>query len=76
MLMYPGLYLVDHGHFQYNCFSIGLTLWAVASLMSKRDLVASAFFTLALSYKQMELYHAFPIFFYLLGNAYWGRENW
>lgn len=28
-LMYPGLILIDNCHFQYNCISLGLFLWAV-----------------------------------------------
>ncbi|KAG1691847.1 Dolichyl pyrophosphate Man9GlcNAc2 alpha-1,3-glucosyltransferase [Nymphon striatum] len=75
MLLYPGLYLIDHGHFQYNCVSIGFTLWAIVAIQCRRELVASLFFCLALNYKQMELYHAFPIFFYMLGQAWHGKEN-
>jgi len=42
---------------------------AVAALMMDRDCSASFFFMLAVSYKQMELYHALPFFFYLLGKC-------
>lgn len=54
---------------RYNCVSLGLTLWAIIGLGSGRDLLGSAAFMLALSYKQMELYHATPFFFYLLGKC-------
>ena len=67
LLAYPGLILIDHGHFQYNAASLGLFLMAVAALMRGKDLTGSLLFVLALNYKQMELYHALPIFFYLLG---------
>ena len=85
ILINPTLTLIDHGHFQYNCVSLGLmqmalyyilktTTTSAASnnknrpILKKRWLVlASFFFTLALNYKQMELYHALPFFFYLLG---------
>jgi len=38
----------------------------VTSLCLKADVLGSVLFCLALNYKQMELYHAFPFFFYLL----------
>lgn len=69
MLMYPGLILIDYGHFQYNCVSLGLALAAVTSLANMQDVLGSALFCLALNYKQMELYHAMPFFCYLLGSC-------
>ncbi|KAI1306506.1 Dolichyl pyrophosphate Man9GlcNAc2 alpha-1,3-glucosyltransferase [Halotydeus destructor] len=65
-LVYPGLILIDHGHFQYNCISLGLTVWAVYFLSRNEHFLASSAFSLALNYKQMSLYHALPFFFYLL----------
>ncbi len=87
ILINPTLTLIDHGHFQYNCVSLGLmqialyyilkTTTSSATSSNKNILTikikgrwlvsASCFFTLALNYKQMELYHALPFFFYLLG---------
>ncbi|RWS22654.1 dolichyl pyrophosphate Man9GlcNAc2 alpha-1:3-glucosyltransferase-like protein [Leptotrombidium deliense] len=66
-LLYPGLILIDHGHFQYNCVSLGLTLFAVIFLESGSLIFGSLAFCLALNYKQMSLYHALPFFAYLLG---------
>nr|CAH8837924.1 unnamed protein product [Trichobilharzia regenti] len=66
MLTYPGIILIDHGHFQYNCISLGLYLASVNCLLLQWDIFASILFCLALCYKQMELYHSLPIFFYLL----------
>ena len=37
--------------------------------------VASVLFMLAVSYKQMELYHALPFFFYLLGKCAFSQVN-
>ncbi|XP_055933650.1 dolichyl pyrophosphate Man9GlcNAc2 alpha-1,3-glucosyltransferase-like [Argiope bruennichi] len=68
-LLYPGLILIDHGHFQYNSVSLGFTLWAIISMMSGHDLIGAAFFCLALHYKQMSLYYALPFFCYLLGTC-------
>ncbi|CAL4124291.1 unnamed protein product [Meganyctiphanes norvegica] len=69
LMIYPGIFLIDYGHFQYNNASLGLLIAAVTAIMSGKDCLASVFFSLALNYKQMELYHALPIFFYLLGTC-------
>ncbi|XP_077869978.1 dolichyl pyrophosphate Man9GlcNAc2 alpha-1,3-glucosyltransferase-like [Saccoglossus kowalevskii] len=69
ILLYPGLMLIDHGHFQYNCISLGLTLWAIIGMLSGRELLGSMAFVLALNYKQMELYHALPFFCFLFGRC-------
>lgn len=68
MLIYPGLILIDHGHFQYNCFSLGLFITAVTALLKNSSIIGSILFVAALNYKQMELYHSLPIFFYILGK--------
>ncbi|KAJ8392550.1 hypothetical protein AAFF_G00074280 [Aldrovandia affinis] len=69
ILLYPGLILIDHGHFQYNSVSLGLALWGVLGLGLGWDLLGALAFTLALNYKQMELYHSLPFFCYLLGKC-------
>jgi alpha-1,3-glucosyltransferase len=69
LLTTPSLILIDHGHFQYNSISLGLAVWAVVSMLSRRYYLSCILFSLALNYKQMELYHAFPFFFFLLGKA-------
>ncbi|XP_038650430.1 dolichyl pyrophosphate Man9GlcNAc2 alpha-1,3-glucosyltransferase isoform X4 [Scyliorhinus canicula] len=69
VLLYPGLILIDHGHFQYNSISLGLAVWGLLGLLFDRVLFGSVAFCLALNYKQMELYHALPFFCYLLGNS-------
>uniref|UniRef100_A0A668APD1 Alpha-1,3-glucosyltransferase n=1 Tax=Myripristis murdjan TaxID=586833 RepID=A0A668APD1_9TELE len=68
-LLYPGLILIDYGHFQYNGVSLGLALWGVLALGLGWDALGSMAFSLALNYKQMELYHALPFFCYLLGKS-------
>ncbi|XP_030311066.1 dolichyl pyrophosphate Man9GlcNAc2 alpha-1,3-glucosyltransferase isoform X2 [Calypte anna] len=70
ILLYPGLILIDHGHFQYNSVSLGLALWGVLFLSYDWDLLGSVAFCLALNYKQMELYHSLPFFCYLLGKCF------
>lgn len=70
-LLYPGIILIDHGHFQYNCVSLGLFLWATFFVIAiENDFLCTVFFCLALNYKQMELYHALPFFVYLLRKCF------
>ena len=69
LLLQPSLVLIDHGHFQYNCASLGLALWGVLGILTNHDILGSLAFSLALNYKQMELYHAMPFFCYLLGKS-------
>uniref|UniRef100_A0A673LWQ2 Alpha-1,3-glucosyltransferase n=1 Tax=Sinocyclocheilus rhinocerous TaxID=307959 RepID=A0A673LWQ2_9TELE len=69
ILLYPGLILIDYGHFQYNSVSLGLALWGTLGLGLGWDLFGCLAFTLTLNYKQMELYHSLPFFCYLLGKC-------
>ncbi|CAG2177678.1 unnamed protein product, partial [Oppiella nova] len=69
-LINPALILIDYGHFQYNCVSLGLVIWTVNCLMRGHDVLAAIVFSLALNYKQMTLYYAFPIFWYLLSLCF------
>ncbi|XP_011298859.1 dolichyl pyrophosphate Man9GlcNAc2 alpha-1,3-glucosyltransferase [Fopius arisanus] len=76
-LLYPGLILIDHGHFQYNSISLGLFILAVLFMSKKLISLASIFFVLALNYKQMELYHSLPFFFHILGlSLRMSRDSW
>ncbi|XP_069683743.1 dolichyl pyrophosphate Man9GlcNAc2 alpha-1,3-glucosyltransferase [Periplaneta americana] len=68
-LIYPGQIIIDHGHFQYNGISLGLSIAAIGAIIKGRDFLASILFCLSINYKQMGLYHAFPFFFYLLGTC-------
>ncbi|XP_075529142.1 ALG6 alpha-1,3-glucosyltransferase garnysstan [Dermacentor variabilis] len=72
-LIVPGLVLIDHGHFQYNCVSLGLALAAVAFIERESPLLSAVAFSLALNYKQMALYYAIPFFCYLLGCCFQQR---
>lgn len=69
ILLNPCLILIDHGHFQYNCISLGLTIGAVAAILHKNDLIACSLFSLALNHKQMSLYFAPAFFGHLLGKC-------
>ncbi|RZC33471.1 Alg6 Alg8 domain containing protein [Asbolus verrucosus] len=68
-LLYPGIILIDHGHFQYNCVSLGFAIFATIFVLHKCNIAASICFCVALNYKQMELYHALPFFMYLLSSC-------
>lgn len=69
ILLNPCLILIDHGHFQYNCISLGLTVGAVAAVLSERQLSACVLFSLALNHKQMSAYFAPAFFSHLLGKC-------
>ncbi|CAH9067209.1 unnamed protein product [Cuscuta europaea] len=74
ILLNPCLILIDHGHFQYNCISLGLAVAAVCAILCDRDLVGSMLFTLALNHKQMSAYFAPAFFSYLLGKCLMHRS--
>ncbi|KAJ7332643.1 hypothetical protein JRQ81_014823 [Phrynocephalus forsythii] len=65
ILLYPGLILIDYGHFH-----LGFALWGVLFLSYDLDVLGSVAFCFALNYKQMELYHSLPFFCYLLGKCF------
>ena len=71
-MMQPAIVLIDHGHFQYNTVALGLSLWSFyyMTLSWKHCIVASILFCLALSFKQMTLYYAPAVFFFLLGRCF------
>eukprot|EP00126_Sphaerothecum_destruens_P009780 Sdes_comp20583_c0_seq2m15536 len=75
ILLQPGLLLIDHCHFQYNCVSLGLSLYSIAFFLDDFDFLGCFFFVLALNYKQMSLYFAPTIFFYLLGKTFRREKN-
>jgi alpha-1,3-glucosyltransferase len=74
-LLFPGQIIIDNGHFQYNNISLGLAALAVAALLYDRIYLGSLMFVLALNYKQMELYHALPFFFYLLHKCFEKKQS-
>ncbi|KAJ0868981.1 putative dolichyl-P-Glc:Man(9)GlcNAc(2)-PP-dolichol alpha-1,3-glucosyltransferase [Helianthus annuus] len=53
----------------FNCISLGLTVGAIATVLSDKDLVASFLFSLAINHKQMSAYYAPAFFSYLLGKC-------
>ncbi|XP_075402461.1 dolichyl pyrophosphate Glc1Man9GlcNAc2 alpha-1,3-glucosyltransferase isoform X4 [Tenrec ecaudatus] len=61
-----GLIVVDHIHFQYNGFLLGLMLLSIARLFQKRDLEGAILFAVLLHFKHIFLYVAPAYGIYLL----------
>ncbi|XP_068139855.1 LOW QUALITY PROTEIN: probable dolichyl pyrophosphate Man9GlcNAc2 alpha-1,3-glucosyltransferase [Drosophila tropicalis] len=68
-MIYPGQILIDNGHFQYNNISLGMAALAIAAALREKYSLTAFVFTLALNYKQMELYHSLPFFVFILGSC-------
>ncbi|KAK9860459.1 hypothetical protein WJX84_007901 [Apatococcus fuscideae] len=68
-LLQPALLLMDHGHFQYNCISLGFTAGAAAAIASNCVHLGSGLFCLALNHKHMAAYFAPAFFAHLLGRC-------
>jgi alpha-1,3-glucosyltransferase len=67
MICNPALLIIDHGHFQYNSISLGLTVASIYCIVSNRYVRGAFLFCAALNHKQMTLYFAPAIFSHLLG---------
>ncbi|KAI9208062.1 glycosyl transferase [Polychytrium aggregatum] len=75
VLLQPALILVDHGHFQYNSAMLGFVAWTAALVGFDQNVLAAITFCCALFFKQMSLYYALPVFFYLLGRCIKGPNG-
>lgn len=64
----PALSLIDHGHFQYNCVSLGLFVACLAAFTCRRQNLAIFFYCISVFFKQMNLYYAPAVAAYLLGT--------
>jgi hypothetical protein len=74
LLLNPANIIVDHGHFQYNCISLGCALAAAAAICQGWHVLGSIFFCAALNHKQMSLYYAPAFFAHLLGRCFQARS--
>ncbi|KAJ3334245.1 glycosyl transferase [Gonapodya sp. JEL0774] len=70
----PGFLIVDHIHFQYNGFLLGIFLWSVAEVMEGNDLLGGAIFAALLNFKHIFLYLAPAYFVYLLRHYCFARD--
>ncbi|XP_031110481.1 probable dolichyl pyrophosphate Glc1Man9GlcNAc2 alpha-1,3-glucosyltransferase [Ipomoea triloba] len=62
----PGLIIVDHLHFQYNGFLLGLLLLSLSALEEGRDLLGGFLFAILLCFKHLFAVAAPVYFVYLL----------
>lgn len=67
VLLQPALILIDHGHFQYNTISLGLSMAGAISILRGWHVVGSILYCCAINHKHMALYFAPAFFGYLLG---------
>lgn len=61
--------------FRYNCVALGFTLWAVVHFLRENFAIGSVLFLCSLLFKQMSLYYAPTMFFFLLGRVLLGRRG-
>lgn len=66
----PSLILIDHGHFQYNSVMLGLWLFSLVDLLHENYVLASIWFITSIFFKQMALYYAPFIFFFILSKLF------
>ena len=69
-LIQPCLIMIDNGHFQYNSVMIGFFILSIACFFQSRWILGCIFFSCSVLFKQMGLFWALPVFFYLLGQSY------
>ncbi|KAJ2587988.1 Glucosyltransferase-like protein [Coemansia sp. RSA 1722] len=69
-LLHPCLLLIDHGHFQYNSVMLGFLVWAVYFAAQEHYVYMAVAFCCALMFKQMALYYAPAVFFFLLAKCF------
>ncbi len=56
-LFQPGSVLMDHGHHQYNCVTLGLALGAAAAIHRDRDLLGTILFCLRYASSWLVLFY-------------------
>jgi len=69
LFLHPALLLIDHVHFQYNGFLLGVLVASIAMVSERRYLLGGALFAVALNLKHINLYIA-PVYFVFLLRAY------
>lgn len=68
-----GLLIVDHIHFQYNGFLLGVLLASCVAMGQRRILVSAALFSILLNLKHLYLVLA-PVYFVVILRGWcWGR---
>lgn len=72
---HPGLLLVDHVHFQYNGFLLGLLVLSISYLQRGQDLYGGIVFAVLLNFKHIFIYAAPVYFVYLLRHYCFEEEQ-
>lgn len=70
----PGLFIVDHLHFQYNGFLLGMLLLSISCLENGRDVMGGFVFAVLLCFKHLFAVAA-PVYFVYLFRHYC-RGGW
>ncbi|GAA5961119.1 hypothetical protein JCM3765_001233 [Sporobolomyces pararoseus] len=65
LLVHPGLIIVDHIHFQYNGFLLGVLLWSLISAQENNLYLCAALFATLLNFKHIFIYLAPPFLVFL-----------
>lgn len=68
LLSNTGLMIVDHVHFQYNGFLLGIYIYSIACIRNGEDLKGAIAFAILLNFKHIFAYVAPVYFVYLLSN--------
>ncbi|GAA6063187.1 hypothetical protein JCM10212_006853 [Sporobolomyces blumeae] len=65
LIVHPGLILVDHIHFQYNGFLLGILLWSLISAQEGNVYACATLFATLLNFKHIFVYLAPPYLVFL-----------
>ncbi|GAA5857846.1 hypothetical protein JCM1840_000934 [Sporobolomyces johnsonii] len=65
LLFHPGLLIVDHIHFQYNGFLLGILLWSLIAAQENNLYACAALFAVLLNFKHIFIYLAPPFLVFL-----------
>ena len=69
ILTNAGLFIVDHIHFQYNGFLLGILLSSIGCMLADYHLVSALLFAILLNFKHIFLYCAPAYFIFLLSSC-------